>query len=242
MTEPKTQASALLALARARRIQRAHAHATLHRYAPIPTLRQSLGFMTSTARFAEGTNPHARVFDEAALAHRMSVIGVAPADNIAFVVEELGHEDAPVVYRLFLNGPRAGHLVPLHAWYELSAPADVIRARIERLRQTLTPVTRCEHEAWMLSTRVIQRRALRASSSTLATPIRKYALQLVVEPVRGNGPSGKTTVTAFLRPEAELVGAWLLPDGLAIARITYTGIPTGMGASKDTVVLLGGID
>ena len=70
-------------------------------------------------------------------------------------------------------------------------------------------------------------------------PIRKFALQLVVEPVSGNGPSGKTTVTAFLRPQAQLVDVWTLPGGeAAIARISYTGIPSGLGLDKDTVVLL----
>jgi len=69
-------------------------------------------------------------------------------------------------------------------------------------------------------------------------PIRKFALQLSVEPVSGVGPSGKTTVTAFLRPQATLVDVWTLGDGTAIARVTYTGIPSGMGLPKDTVILL----
>src|SRR4051794_9139405 len=44
----KTQA-ALIALARTRRMQRALAHAYLHRDAPLPTLHTSLGYMTTTA-------------------------------------------------------------------------------------------------------------------------------------------------------------------------------------------------
>ena len=44
----KTQ-TALIALARTRRMQRALAHAYIHRDAPLPTLRLSLGYMTSTA-------------------------------------------------------------------------------------------------------------------------------------------------------------------------------------------------
>jgi len=43
--DAKTQ-SALVALARTRRMQRALAHAYLHRHAPLPTLRLSLGFMS----------------------------------------------------------------------------------------------------------------------------------------------------------------------------------------------------
>ena len=46
--DAKTQ-SALIALARSRRMQRALSHAHLHRNAPMPTLKSSLGYMTSTA-------------------------------------------------------------------------------------------------------------------------------------------------------------------------------------------------
>ena len=95
-------------------------------------------------------------------------------------------------------------------------------------------------EAWMLSTRIVQRRALRVSGPSACSdlPIRKYALQLLVEPVSGIGPSGKTTVTAFLRAQAQLADVWSLSTGAAIARVTYTGIPSGAGLAKDTVVLL----
>jgi hypothetical protein len=95
----------------------------------------------------------------------------------------------------------------------------------------------------MLSTRIVQRRALRVSTCS-SLPIRKYALQLVVEPVRGHGPSGRSTVTAFLSPHARLSEVWSLagspeaPCDLAIARVTFTGIPSGPGLNKDTVVLL----
>ena len=93
----------------------------------------------------------------------------------------------------------------------------------------------------MLSTRIVQRRALRVAGPGACSdlPIRKFALQLVVEPVSGMGPSGKTTVTAFLRPQAQLVDVWSIPEtDMAIARISYTGIPSGVGLDKDTVVLL----
>jgi hypothetical protein len=56
--------------------------------------------------------------------------------------------------------------------------------------------------------------------------------------VSGHGPSGKTTVTAFLRPQAQLAEVWTLGGGDAIARISYTGLPSGPTLSKDTVVLL----
>jgi hypothetical protein len=172
----------------------------------------------------------------------MSIAGIAPSEGVAYVVEELANEsEAPIVYRLWLAGPRFGHLVPIHAWYEGAADPQEIRARIATIARTLEPVSRSTTEAWMLSTRVVQRRALRvAPGPTPSQPcaIRKFALQLAVEPVSGFGPSGKSTVTAFLRPNAQLADVWSIAGGDAIARVTYTGIPNGIGLTRDTVVLL----
>src|SRR6185312_16917692 len=64
--DAKTQ-SALVALARTRRMQRALAHAYLHQHAPLPTLRLSLGFMTTTTRTTE------EIDGDAVLGHRMTV-------------------------------------------------------------------------------------------------------------------------------------------------------------------------
>ena len=231
--DTKTQA-ALIALARTRRMQRALAHAYLHRDAPLPTLHSSLGYMTTTARVTD---------DDDAIGHRMSVLGIARPEGVAYVIEEIGDDSAPVVYRLYLRGARQGHLVPVHAWYEHGDTIDEIRARIAALAPLLEPARPATAEAWMLSTRIIQRRALRISACS-SLPIRKYALQLVVEPVRGHGPSGRSTVTAFLSPHARLAEVWSLartpdaPCDLAIARVTFTGIPSGPGLNKDTVVLL----
>ena len=224
--DAKTQ-SALIALARTRRMQRALAHAYIHRDAPIPTLRLSLGFMTSTARTTESCTE---------LGHRMSILGIAPLEGVAYVVEELTSGETPIIYRMWLCGPRQGHLVPIHAWYEDDDDAS-IRARIAALGKTLEPCVKTTTEAWMLSTRVVQRRALRVAGQQ--APIRKFALQLRVEPVSGHGASGHTTVTAFLRPDAHLVDVWTMAgEGVALARVTFTGVPSGLGLSKDTVILL----
>jgi hypothetical protein len=225
--DAKTQ-SALIALARTRRMQRALSHAYLYRTAPMPTLRTSLGFMTSTASIAE---------DGGERGHTMTVLGHAPSEGIVYIAEELGRDDAPVVYRLFLRGPRQGHLVPMHAWTD---PGVDIRAKIAELQKRLEPCARVTTEAWMLSTRIVQRRALRTCTAEL--PIRKFALQLVVEPVSSVGPGGKTTVTAFLHPQARLVEVFALRGNMALARVTYTGIPSGVGLTKVTVVLLSGVD
>jgi hypothetical protein len=174
----------------------------------------------------------------------MTVLGISRFEGVAYVVEEISGDDAPIVYRLYLRGPRQGHLVPLHAWYEHSENVREIRALIAALGPTLEPALPTACEAWMLSTRIIQRRALRLACGDL--PIRKFALQLVVEPVSTLGPSGRSTVTAFLQPHAQLTGAWSLaasadggpPCDVAIARVTFTGIPSGTGLTTDTVVLL----
>ena len=230
-TTPTTPA-ALIALARTRRMQRALAHAYLHRNAPMPTLKSSLGYMTTTACVADVPS---------SATHRMDVLGVSASEGIAYIVEDLGEGATPIVYRLWLRGPRQGFLVPLASWYEHGDDATQIRARIAELAPRLERAMPTTTEAWMLSTRIVQRRALRVAGPGACSdlPIRKYALQLSVEPVSGVGPSGKTTVTAFLRPQAQLVDVWSLPDGrAAIARVAYTGIPSGLGLDKDTVVLL----
>ena len=239
--DAKTQ-TALIALARSRRMQRALAHAYIHRDAPLPTLRTSLGFMTSTATTTD---------EVTGVGHQMHILGVAPAEGVAYVVEEIapemepdgftpaGGRDAPIIYRLWLRGPRMGHLVPIHAWYEQCSDPAEIRARIAAIATTLERATNVTTEAWMLSTRIVQRRALRIGTGGEA-PIRKFALQLRLEPVSGYGASGHTTVTAFLRPGAVLREVWSVPGfpAMAIARVSYTGIPNGLGLSKDTMVLL----
>lgn len=229
----KQQAS-LIALARMRRMQRALAHASLHHDAPLPGLRHCLGYLTATARITGAPlGP----------GHRMQLLGVARDEAAAYVVEELGADDAPIAYRLALRGPRAGHLVPMHAWYERAEDAQEIRGLVAALAARLTPLDALAPEAWMLSTRIVQRRALHLASETCgALPIRKFALQLVVEAVDAPGHVGKTTVTAFLQPQAQLTAAWALPslggpnDARALVRVTYCGIPSG--ETKDTVILL----
>jgi hypothetical protein len=210
---PNAKTQALIALARSRRMHRALAHAYVHRDQPLPSLRLSLGFVTSTACTSDETLQ---------LGHRMSIAGVV--DRVAYVTEDLG--DRVVAYKLFLHGAREGNLVPC-----AKLPAELV------------PCLKAQTEAWMLSTRVVQRRALRLPTqdgSPAAPPIRKYALQIRVEPVSGSGPSGSSTVTAFLRPDARIAEVWLVPGepATAIARVTYTGVPSGLGLPKDTVVLL----
>jgi hypothetical protein len=225
----KPPSSTLLALARTRRLQRAVAHAYLHRNDPIPTLRGTLEFVTDTLRVTDDVGD--------VRGHIMQVLGVARAERIVYVVEDLGEDTAPIAYRLYLGGARRGYLVPIRAWYQREPNAGEIRTRIAAIAATLEPVAPANPEAWMLSTRVVQHRALKIAPPSRAA-IRKFALQLKVEPVRKDGPSGHATVTAFLSPNATLAEVWSVGDDQAIARVTYTGIPSGVGVTKDAVILL----
>jgi hypothetical protein len=166
----------------------------------------------------------------------MTVLGIARSEGVAYVVEQLDDDTAPIAYRLWLDGLRAGHLVPIRGWYEHGADPDEIRARLATLAKTLIEPSRATVDAWMLSTRIVHRRALRVAN--VAVPIRKFALQLRVEPVGTTGASGHTTVTAYLDAHAELTDAWLLPDRGALARVTFTGVPSGIGGKKDVIILL----
>jgi hypothetical protein len=209
-------------------MQRALAHAYLHQHAPLPTLRLSLGFMTTTARTTEEAD---------GLGHRMTVLGAARAEHTVYVIEELGAGEPPIAYRLYTSGARAGHLVPIHAWYESDPDEAEVRARITKLAATLEPCAKTTTEAWMLSTRIVQRRALRVAGQD--APIRKFALQLRVEPVSGMGATGATTVTAFLRPDARLIDVMAIPgEAGMLARVAFTGVPSGLGLAKETVILL----
>jgi len=84
---------------------------------------------------------------------------------------------------------------------------------------------------------VIQRRALRMTDGP---PIRKFTLMLSVEPIVGSdaAPAGKTAVTAYLRARAALDRVWLVPrTDLAVARVTYLGVPSETGHDKQVAVL-----
>jgi hypothetical protein len=221
--DPKSR-SALLALARTRRLARAQAHAYLHDGGPPGALRGSLGYLTATA---------CTTAEAVAAGRAMRALGVELAEGAAYVVEEsvAGGDRGGIVgvYRLWLAGPRAGELSVVDVGAR--DPAAVLAAVGARL----APVVPAAPEAWMLSTRVVQRRALRVPGRG-ERPIRKLTLQL--EPVSGPGPSGSARVTAFLRPQAQLVEVGVVDARRALARVRYCGIPSGPGSSTETIVLL----
>jgi hypothetical protein len=216
-------------VARTLRAQRALRDARELARAPMPTLRQSVAYLMSTTRIVD---------TEAGAGHELDLLGHHPGERAIYFAETM-HDDAggvPLVYRMHLQGAHAGHLIPLASWYD-DASIGELPARIAALTQRLSALPPADPEQWMLTTRVIQHRAIRVVGSTL--PVRKFALQLTVEPGDAAGPATRAVVTSYLRPRATLDTAWSVPGtGLAVVRITYVGVPSGLGQPKQTALLV----
>jgi hypothetical protein len=223
----------LRALVRSRRIERALAAA---RALPRPLyMRTSLSFLTTTTT----TAPIART---AAVPHTLTVLGLDRAHGAVYFREDIG-DGVPLVHVMHLNGEHAGRMVVARRFYDdTGAPAASFEARLAALAATLVPLEDAEPDAWLLTTRVIQRRALRIPGG--GPPIRKFTLALVVEPIaladddRDPPPPGRVCVTAYLRARATLDRVWLVPGTeLAIARVTYLGVPSDVGHAKQIAIL-----
>jgi hypothetical protein len=216
-------------VARTLRAQRALRDARELARAPMPTLRQSIAYLMSTTRMGD---------DTAGSGHQLELLGVHVSERAVYFAETM-HDDpdgVPLVYRMHLRGAHAGHLIPLASWYDESALAE-LPDRIAALATRLSVLPAADPEQWMLTTRVIQHRAVRIVSSTL--PVRKFALQLTVEPGDAAGPPTRAVVTAYLRPRAVLDAAWAVPgQHLAVVRVTYVGVPSGLGLPKQTALLV----
>jgi hypothetical protein len=221
-------------LARTLRAQRAIRNARELARAPMPTLRQSMAYLMATTRIAD---------DVGHGGHRLDVLGVHAEEHAVYFAEtladaELGDatDPLPLVYRMHLRGPHAGHLIPMASWYDERSLAR-LPDRIAEVTARLAVLRPIDPDQWMLTTRVIQHRAIRVVSSAL--PVRKFALQLTVEPDTTAGPPTRAVVTAYLRPRATLDAAWAIPDtDLAVVRVTYVGVPSGVGLPKQTALLV----
>jgi hypothetical protein len=226
-------------VARTLRAQRALRNARELARAPMPTLRQSMAYLMSTTRIADETTT---------AGHRLDVLGLERDERALYFAEtmqdaEHDHFDelpldggVPLVYRMHLRGPHAGHLIPLASWYDDTAIGE-LPDRIAALTARLAVLPATDPDRWMLTTRVIQHRAIRVVTSTL--PVRKFALQLTVEPGDVVGPPSRAVVTAYLRPRASIDAAWSVPGtDLAVVRVTYLGVPSGLGLPKQTALLV----
>lgn len=198
-------------------------------------MRASISYLTSTAATAA---PLPTVHG----AHRLDVLGYHRGEHAVYLREEVG-AGVPIVHVVRTRGSMAGRMIAMHSWYEGAdrvETADRVQARLEALAVVLAPMAALEHDLWMLTTRVVQRRALRLPEG--GRPIRKFALQLSVEPVVATEDSirARTVVTAYLRPRARLDSVFAVPgEGLAVARVTYVGVPEGIGLDKQVALLVG---
>ncbi|MCA9680158.1 MAG: hypothetical protein H6708_23765 [Kofleriaceae bacterium] len=200
-------------------------------------MRASIAYLTTTSTTMPDLLP------ELGGAHRLELLGWHRGERAVYLSEDVGGA-LPLIHVVRTRGEHAGRMVAMRSWYE-GDRADLARdldARLTALRAELTPMEEVDPDAWMLTTRVVQRRALRLPSG--GRPIRKFALQLVVEPLVTCGPAeptrGRTVVTAYLRPRARLDRAWAIPgEPLALTRITYLGVPEGVGLDKQVALLVG---
>lgn len=221
----------LRVLGRSRRIERALVAARTYERIP---MRTSLSFLTTTAAVAPAA------LRGLATPHAFEVIGHDRARAAIHLLEH-GATGVPLLHVMHLAGEHAGRVVIARSLYD--GPDGTVAARVtERiaaLRAATTPLVPTDPDAWMLSTRVIQRRALRIPGG--GPPIRKFTLALTVEPIVSaiDLRVGRATVTSYLRPRAALDAVWLVPgEPVAVARVAYLGTPSEVGQYKHAVVLV----
>jgi len=205
-------------------------------------MRTSISFLTTTT----ATAPLARA---PGVAHRLELLGLDRAQRAVYFAE-WGEIATPIVQLMHLDGEHAGRMVIARSLYDGDTVTDAVHVRVSdriaALRASLAPLDELDRDEWLLTTRVVQRRALRVPGG--APPIRKFVLALSVEPIVSDADTraGKTTVTAYLRARAAIDRVWLVPalPGLprhAIARITYCGVPSELGHDKHAAVLTSAI-
>jgi hypothetical protein len=179
-------------------------------------MRASIAYLTSTAATAAP-------LPVTGGAHHLEVLGWHRGERAVYLREHLGNASS-LLHVVRTRGEHAGRMIPV--------AADDPRAA------EVTPMVRISDEWWSLTTRVVQRRALRLPDSD--RPIRKFAVQLTVELVVGTAPPSRTVVTSYLRPRAQLDGIWAIPgESLALARVAYVGVPEGVGLDKHVAMLVG---
>ncbi len=213
-------------------------------------MRVSLAFITSTTTASPLGSTAA---EQSGGPHELEVLGYERASNKLYVLEHYrdASGDLPQLYYMYLRGPQMGRMVAVRGWYEgAGTPAAEAHfglsefwARVERLREHLTPVTERTDHPWRLSTRVAKRRALRLFDGE--QPIRKFVLQLRVrstadedrQKIRSIG--ARVAVTAYLRPRAELETVYEIPgERFDVAIVSYVGVPYEVGYDKQLAILL----
>ena len=179
-------------------------------------MRTTMSFLTSTSTVASElpTEPPA---------HTLEVVGYDRDSGHVVLRERIGRDSAMAL--LTTTGAGAGTTIPL---------ARGTRAT----HRPLMSLTAADVRGWELTTRVIQRRGLRVFGDM--APIRKFAIGLTVQQRLGGVmvAQGRVVATAYLRPRAALASVWLIPgEAMAVAIVSYCGVPTGVGVDKQIAVL-----
>jgi hypothetical protein len=183
-------------------------------------MRASISYLTSTSATAA---PLPVLHG----AHRLDVLGYHRGERAIYLREDVGAV-MPLLHVIRTRGEYAGRMIALRG------------DRMSGVLDELVHMDPLETDMWSLTTRVVQRRALKLPEG--GRPIRKFALQLTVEAVAATADSvrGRTVVTAYLRPRAHLDRVWSIPgESLALARVTYVGVPEGVGLDKQVGLLVG---
>lgn len=180
--------------------------------------------MRTTVSFLTSTSPIAGELPASPPVHRLEVLGLDRLAERIVLRERVGPDSALAL--LATGGAGAGVTIPLGGGTRAAA-------------RSLVPLAPAAIEGFELTTRVVQRRGLRMFGDL--TPIRKFALGLTVTAHTGGlaGARGRAVATAYLRPRATLTAVWQLPDEpLAVAIVSYCGVPTGLGVDKQIAVLI----
>jgi len=177
-------------------------------------------------------------------AHTLDAIGYDAEAHRLYFLEHFDDEsgDLPQLHFTHTRGHHMGRLVPVRDWYK-GEPAEVeltFEARLAALMSRLQPLRPLPVEDFMLTTRVVKRRALRLYPDS--PPIRKFELRLTVRPLCAEVVSslgGRADVAAYLRPRARLAEVFRIPgERLAVAIVSYVGIPFEVGYEKQAALLV----
>ena len=181
-------------------------------------MRTTMAFLTSTSTVASElpTEPPA---------HTLEVVGYDRDRGHVVLRERVGRDSAMAL--LTTTGAGAGTTIALARG-----------TRVVPRHRPLMSLAAADVGGWELTTRVIQRRGLRVFGDL--APIRKFAIGLTVQQRLGGVmvAQGRVVATAYLRPRAALASVWLIPgEAMAVAIVSYCGVPTGVGVDKQIAVL-----
>ncbi len=204
-------------------------------------MRVSLSFITGTSP----VSTLGRVSDLGNVGpHTLDVLGFDAEHHRLYVLEHFDDEsgDLPQLHFMHTRGHHVGRLVPVRDWYigDATEVEANFEPRLTELLSRLRPLPSLSLDTLDLRTRVVRRRALRLYADQ--PPIRKFDLKLTVRPRDEESISSfgaRTVVTAYLRPRAHLVEAYRIPgEHLAVAIVSYVGIPFEIGYEKHAALLV----